>query len=76
MEHPISQVYYMVDKAPKGNWEGGVGYITEEIARKQLPEPNDDNLILVCGPPPMMKAISGDKAPDKSQGAFLISHFL
>ena len=22
----------------------------------------------VCGPPPMMKAISGDKAKDKSQG--------
>jgi cytochrome-b5 reductase len=22
----------------------------------------------VCGPPPMMKAISGDKAEDKSQG--------
>jgi cytochrome-b5 reductase len=22
----------------------------------------------VCGPPPMMNAVSGDKAPDKSQG--------
>ena len=22
----------------------------------------------VCGPPPMMKALSGDKAQDKSQG--------
>jgi cytochrome-b5 reductase len=22
----------------------------------------------VCGPPPMMKAMSGDKAKDKSQG--------
>ena len=26
------------------------------------------SLVQVCGPPPMMKAISGDKAPDKSQG--------
>ena len=58
----------MVDKAPEGKWEGGVGYITEDIAKQQLPEPSDDNLILVCGPPPMMKAISGEKAPDKSQG--------
>lgn len=24
--------------------------------------------VQVCGPPPMMKAISGDKAEDKSQG--------
>lgn len=24
--------------------------------------------VLVCGPPPMMRAISGDKLPDKSQG--------
>ena len=23
---------------------------------------------MVCGPPPMMKAVSGDKLPDKSQG--------
>lgn len=25
-------------------------------------------MVQVCGPPPFMKAISGDKAPDKSQG--------
>ena len=25
-------------------------------------------MIFVCGPPPMMKAISGDKAPDYTQG--------
>jgi len=61
-------MYYLVDKAPPGNWEGGIGHLTEEIAKKQLPAPSDDHLILVCGPPPMMKAISGDKAPDKSQG--------
>ena len=61
-----------MDKAPEGQkWEGGVGYLTPELAKQQLPKPSDDNLILVCGPPPMMKAISGDKAPDKSQGAHI-----
>lgn len=25
-------------------------------------------MLQVCGPPPMMKALSGDKAEDKSQG--------
>lgn len=61
-----------MDKAPPGKWEGGVGYLTEEIAKQQLPEPSDDNLVLVCGPPPMMKAISGEKAPDKSQGQLAV----
>ncbi|KAL0340519.1 UNVERIFIED_CONTAM: NADH-cytochrome reductase-like protein [Sesamum radiatum] len=35
---------------------------------KGLPSPSDDTLILVCGPPGLMKHISGDKAKDRSQG--------
>jgi NAD(P)H-flavin reductase len=66
-------MYYLVDKAPPGEWEGGVGHLTEEVAKKQLPPPSDDHLILVCGPPPMMKAISGDKAADKSQGVIQLA---
>lgn len=58
-----------MDKAPEGgSWEGGVGYLTKERAGQWLPPPGDESLVLVCGPPPMMKAISGEKAPDKSQG--------
>lgn len=38
------------------------------MATANIPPPSDDNLILVCGPPPMYKALSGDKAKDKSQG--------
>ncbi|CAK9150149.1 unnamed protein product [Ilex paraguariensis] len=34
---------------------------------KGLPGPSDDTLILVCGPPGLMKHISGDKA-NRSQG--------
>lgn len=67
------QIFYLVDKKPEGEWDGGVGYLTEEVAKKQLPEPSDKHLILVCGPPGMVKAISGEKAPDKSQGAPLSS---
>ena len=33
-----------------------------------MPPPTDDNLVMVCGPPGLMKVVSGDKAPDKSQG--------
>ena len=58
----------MVDKKPSGKWEGGVGYITKEVVSQRLPKPSDDNLILVCGPPPMYKAISGMKKSPKDQG--------
>lgn len=35
-----------------------------------MPPPGrDGTIILVCGPPGFMAAVSGDKAPDKSQGA-------
>jgi NAD(P)H-flavin reductase len=63
-----TQVYYVVDKASSKGWKGGVGYITQDTLRQHMPAPGDKSLVLVCGPPPMMKAISGDKSPDKSQG--------
>jgi len=61
------KVTYVLEKPPKG-WKGETGYITEEMIKKHLPEANDKNLILVCGPPPMVEKISGNKAPDYSQG--------
>ncbi|CEP00805.1 NADH-cytochrome b5 reductase [Plasmodiophora brassicae] len=44
------------------------GYVTADLLKSLLPAPAPDMSIFVCGPPPMMKAISGDKNPDKSQG--------
>lgn len=73
------QVYYTVDKIGEGkgdSWKGGVGYVTREMTTSHIPPPSDDNLILVCGPPPMYKALSGDKAKDKSQGDPLHHHMV
>ncbi|CAK0786056.1 hypothetical protein CVIRNUC_009269 [Coccomyxa viridis] len=67
-KHKNFKVYYVVDKPTSWFWKGGKGHITADTVKQQLPPPSDNNLILVCGPPPMMKAISGDKAEDKSQG--------
>lgn len=53
---------------PPANWKGEVGFVNKDIAKKLLPEPSNDNLIMVCGPPGMMKAVSGEKAPDYTQG--------
>ena len=62
------QLHYVVDKASSDKWSGAVGHVTADLVKKLLPPPSDDHLILVCGPPPMMKAISGDKVSPKDQG--------
>lgn len=65
--YPNFKVFYTVDK-PSKDWRGGAGYISKGMIVKGLPGPAEDSLILVCGPPGMMKHISGDKAKDRSQG--------
>lgn len=70
-KHPNFEVHYVVERTGTWSgffWKGSTGYVTEDIIKKNCPCPSDENLILVCGPTPMMDAISGDKAPDKSQG--------
>lgn len=65
--YPQLQVHYVLSKA-EGDWEGYTGYLTKEMIEELLPGPSDENLIGVCGPPPMMDAISGNKNPDRTQG--------
>merc|ERR1712144_169839 len=60
-------VYYVLDK-PGSFWRGGKGYVTAEMLKQKMPPPSSDGMVFVCGPPPMMEVISGNKAPDKSQG--------
>ncbi len=64
-------MYYTIDKIGEGkgdSWKGGIGYVTREMASEHIPPPSDDNLVLVCGPPPMYKALSGEKKSPKDQG--------
>ena len=61
------RVHYVLDKPPTG-WNASSGYITSEMIKEFMPEPSDDNLVCVCGPPALMFHISGNKAKDKSQG--------
>eukprot|EP00478_Filoreta_tenera_P001844 GABV01001883.1.p1 GENE.GABV01001883.1~~GABV01001883.1.p1 ORF type:complete len:126 (-),score=39.93 GABV01001883.1:129-506(-) len=61
------RVHYVVDSAPS-NWkDGSFGRINAEMIQKRLPSPSDDAMIFVCGPDPMLAAISGPKAPDYSR---------
>lgn len=65
--HPRFKVYYTVTEPGEG-WTGFTGFVDADKVAATLPPPSDDHLVLVCGPPPMVKAMSGGKAKDKSQG--------
>ena len=62
------KVVYTVDAAPARGWPGSVGRIDRALLARTLPPPSPDVQVLVCGPGPMVKAVCGDKAEDKSQG--------
>lgn len=61
------KVHYVLDNPPAAG-PYSKGRVSRELLHAHMPLPSPDNLVLVCGPPPMMAAISGDKLPDKSQG--------
>ncbi|KAL9556057.1 hypothetical protein MBANPS3_002053 [Mucor bainieri] len=67
-EHPDRfKVVYALDKAPE-NWSGVTGYVTKEVVQANLPGPKEeDSVIFVCGPPPMVKSVAGARTM-KSQG--------
>lgn len=52
-------VYYVLDKPPVG-WTGGEGFVTAPMIQEQLPGPAEDICILLCGPPPMIKAMESN----------------
>ncbi|KAF3925251.1 Flavohemoprotein [Dactylellina cionopaga] len=62
------RAFYTLDNPPK-EWVGSKGVITKELLKTVLPEPKSENIkIFVCGPPGLMKAISGDKKSPRDQG--------
>ncbi|RFU75146.1 nadh-cytochrome b5 reductase 2 [Trichoderma arundinaceum] len=62
------RAFYVLDNPPK-EWVGGGGFISKELLKQVLPEPKSDNIqLFVCGPPGLMKAISGPKVSPKDQG--------
>jgi len=47
-------LYYTLDKA-ETDWKMGRGFVTADMIKGNLPAPSNDTVILMCGPPPMMK---------------------
>ena len=48
------QVAYTLDNPPE-DWNGYTGFISADMISKTLPPPSSDSLIVMCGPPPMIK---------------------
>jgi len=62
------KVLYVVDR--NDTQDAGikhVGYVTKDLLSGVLPSPSADSLVYVCGPPPMMKAVSGSKKFEKGK---------
>jgi len=49
-------IIFTLDKPPTG-WKEEAGYVTPEMIKKYLAPVSQEPITLVCGPPPMMKAV-------------------
>eukprot|EP00005_Dracoamoeba_jomungandri_P000355 CAMPEP_0174256422 /NCGR_PEP_ID=MMETSP0439-20130205/5653_1 /TAXON_ID=0 /ORGANISM="Stereomyxa ramosa, Strain Chinc5" /LENGTH=288 /DNA_ID=CAMNT_0015339015 /DNA_START=144 /DNA_END=1010 /DNA_ORIENTATION=+ len=48
------ELWYTLDRAPE-EWEYSEGFVNAEMIDAHLPPPGDDTIVLLCGPPPMIK---------------------
>merc|ERR1719198_2274261 len=54
-KHPKRlKVWYTLDRPPAG-WKYSEGFITDTMIAEHLPGPKEPTLVLMCGPPPMVK---------------------
>ncbi|KAG0265851.1 NADH-cytochrome b5 reductase [Linnemannia exigua] len=56
-KHPQFKVHYVLNTPPQG-WTGGVGFVTADMIKEHMPKPAADIKVLLCGPPPMISAMS------------------
>jgi len=54
-QHPDRfKIWYTLDR-PNEGWAYSQGFINKDMIAAHLPPPGDDTVILMCGPPPMIK---------------------
>jgi cytochrome-b5 reductase len=50
------RVWYTVDRVTEGQeWEYSTGFVNSDMIAQHLPPPDQETLILICGPPAMIK---------------------
>jgi cytochrome-b5 reductase len=60
LQHPGQFSLHMtVDRVEKTDspWDGFVGYVSPDMISKSLPNPSSDMVVLLCGPPPMVRSV-------------------
>merc|ERR1712100_886502 len=54
-KHPrIFKLHYTLDDPPRG-WKQSQGFISHEMVKKHMPKYNKKAMVMMCGPPPMIK---------------------
>lgn len=53
-EEKSARVFYTLDR-PADNWKGFSGFVTEDMFKACIPSPKKDHLVILCGPPLMIK---------------------
>ncbi|KAG8142597.1 putative NADH-cytochrome b5 reductase protein [Naja naja] len=48
------KLWYTLDRAPE-KWDYSQGFVNQDMLKEHMPPPQDDVLILMCGPPPMIQ---------------------
>lgn len=70
-KHKNLHITYTVDKGD-AKWQGQTGYVTADLFKKAFPgfdaKDEQSTQLFVCGPPPMMKSMSGEKKSPMEQG--------
>jgi cytochrome-b5 reductase len=55
-KHKNFKLFFTLDK-PGPDWAFGKGYVTVDMMKANLPNPEDESILLFCGPPPMISAL-------------------
>eukprot|EP00929_Paragymnodinium_shiwhaense_P034452 TRINITY_DN18746_c0_g1_i1.p1 TRINITY_DN18746_c0_g1~~TRINITY_DN18746_c0_g1_i1.p1 ORF type:complete len:282 (-),score=48.83 TRINITY_DN18746_c0_g1_i1:499-1344(-) len=61
--------HVLSDAGEDASWNGHKGFITADLIKSQTPDPSQDVLIMVCGPPPMYDALCGPRTEKEVTGA-------
>lgn len=57
-KYPNFKIHYVLNEAPKDKeWNGSIGFVTEDVIKTYFAGPKDDTKIFICGPPPMVSAM-------------------
>jgi len=57
--YPNFKCYHCLEKPiDSEKWKQGKGYITSDMIKEHCPKQSSDSKILLCGPPPMIKAMN------------------